>query len=351
MFQRILIPLDGSTRAERAIPVAARIARASGAAIILLRVAATPLDEKGHRPGFFPLTRAVTEADIDAAAAYLTALTTSNDFNLEGFGVKTRVVPGHAAPAILDVAGEEQADLIVMCGHSETGLKRWFVDSIAQDVAQHSPVPVLFLGEDSPLPLSSYPDHLHPLRPLMGLVALDGSAFAEAALEPTAALVDSLAAPARGTLLLTRVVPLPEPRIDHIHHEYHVPGIMEQEIEEAKMYLGSLAQRLRSGPLARLNLTIVWSLSISRDVVGSLIEYAESGKDADGMFAYGSSDVIALATHGRAGLQRLALGSVSWHLLEATNRPLLVVHPLTTESEKQLTAEAGQSEALNVAMQ
>ena len=82
MFQRILIPLDGSTRAERAIPVAVRIARASGAAIILLRVAATPLDEKGHRPGFFPLTRAVTEADIDAAAAYLTALTTSNDFNI-----------------------------------------------------------------------------------------------------------------------------------------------------------------------------------------------------------------------------------------------------------------------------
>lgn len=47
MFQRIVVPLDGSTRAERAIPVAARIARASRAAIILLRVATTPLDDGG----------------------------------------------------------------------------------------------------------------------------------------------------------------------------------------------------------------------------------------------------------------------------------------------------------------
>ncbi len=43
MFQRILVPLDGSARAERALPVAARIARACGASIILLRVATTPL--------------------------------------------------------------------------------------------------------------------------------------------------------------------------------------------------------------------------------------------------------------------------------------------------------------------
>ncbi len=315
----------------------------------MLRVATTPLNEGEHRPGLFPLTKAVTEADINAAADYLTALTTSNDLNLEGFGVKTRVVPGYAAPAILDGAYEEQADLIVLCGHGETGLKRWFVNSVVQHVAQHSTIPVLLLREDSPLPLSSYPDSLHPLRPLMGLVALDGSAFAEAVLEPAASLVAALASPARGTLLLTRVVPLPEPHVDHVHHEYHVSSIMEQEVEDAKRYLGDLAQRLSTDPLAKLDLTIAWSLAISRDVACPLMEHAESGKDAGGMFTYGSSDLIAVATHGRGGLQRLALGSVTWHLLGATNRPLLIVHPPAMASEKQLTAEAGRSETKNVA--
>ena len=47
MFQRILVPLDGSTRAESAIPIAARIARASGASVTLVRVVTTPIDFSG----------------------------------------------------------------------------------------------------------------------------------------------------------------------------------------------------------------------------------------------------------------------------------------------------------------
>lgn len=50
----------------------------------------------GHKSGLFPPAREVTEADIEAAAGFLAALTTSNDLNLEGIGVKTGVVPGHA---------------------------------------------------------------------------------------------------------------------------------------------------------------------------------------------------------------------------------------------------------------
>jgi nucleotide-binding universal stress UspA family protein len=47
MFKRMLVPLDGSTRAERAIPVAARIARATGSSIVLLQAASFPVDYSG----------------------------------------------------------------------------------------------------------------------------------------------------------------------------------------------------------------------------------------------------------------------------------------------------------------
>ena len=347
MFQRILVPLDGSARAERALPVAARIARACGASIILLRVATTPLSDRGHKIGPFPLTQAVVEADIDAAASYLTALTASDDLNLEGIGVKTRVVPGHAASTILDVSREEQVDLIVMCSHGETGFKRWLVGSVAQKVAQHCPVPVFILREDSPLPLSSYPDRLHPLRPLMGIVALDGSASAEAVLAPAASLVAALAAPARGTLLLTRLVTQPEPHAEHAHQEKSAPRMMEQELEEASMYLGGVAQRLRTGPLAALDLTIVWTVAMSTDRAGSLIRLAEHGEDDEGMHPFGSCDLIAIAACGREGVQHFAIGSVAWRLLGATKLPLLITHSACIGVDKQQPTEDGLAEAEN----
>lgn len=351
MFQRILVPLDGSPRAERALPVAARIARASRASIILLRVATTPLDDGSHPTHRLPLTRTVVEADIDAATAYLTALTASDEIDLDGIGIKTEVAPGHAASAILDVAREEQVDLIVMCGHQETGFKRWFASSVAQNVARQSPIPVFILREDSPLPLSSYPDRLHPLRPLMGLVALDGSEFAEGALAPAASLVAALAAPARGTLLLTRVVTPPPLDPAHVHWEHGSLHTVEQEMEDAKLYLGRVAQDLRNGPLAELNLTIVWSVAVSTDVAGSLIVAAAYGEDDQGMRTFGSSGLIAIATHGRAGLQRLAIGSVTWDLSCATKLPLLIVHCASAGADKQAPIEDGLTKAEKYAMQ
>lgn len=350
MFHRILVPLDGSARAERVIPVAARIARASGrSSIILLRVATTPLDEGSHQTHRLPLTRKVVEADIDAATAYLMALTASGDIDLDGIGIKTEVAPGHAASVILDVAREEQVDLIVMCSHEATGFKRWFTDSAAQKVAQHSTIPVFILHEDSPLLLSSYLDRLHLLRPLMGLVALDGSEFAEAVLAPAASLVAALAAPARGTFQLTRIVTPPPLDPAHVHWEHGSLHTVEQEVEDAKLYLGRVAQGLRNGPLADLNLTIVWSAAVSTDVVGSLI-VAAYGEDDQAMRSFGSSDLIAITTHGRAGLQRLAMGSVTWDLSRATKLPLLIVHSAFTEVDRRPPTEDGLTRAEKYAM-
>lgn len=350
MFHRILVPLDGSVRAERAMPVAARIARANRAAIILLRVATTPLDEGSHQTHRLPLARKVVEADINAATAYLVALTASGDIDLDGIGIKTEVAPGHAASAILEVAREEQVDLIVMCSHEATGFKHWFADSTAQKVAQRSTIPVFILHEDSPLLLNSSSDRPHPLRPPMGLVALDGSESAEAVLSPAASLVAALAAPARGTLLLTRVVTLPPLDPAHVHWEHGSLHTVEQEVEDAKLYLGRVAQDLRNGPLAELNLTIVWSVSVSTDVAGSLIEAAASGENDQGMRTFGRSDLIAIATHGRAGLQRLAMGSVTWDLSRATKLPLLIVHSASAGADKQPSTEDGPTRAEKYAM-
>ncbi len=331
MFKRIVVPLDGSTRAERAIPVAARIARNSGGTIILLWVVTTPFELASQATPLSGLTASTVEADVEAATSYLSALANSDD--LDGVGVKMKAVPGMAAQTILEVVIDEQADLVVMCSHGDTGLKRWLLGSVAQRVSRQCTVPVLVLRERGSVPISAYPDPSRPLRALTALVALDGSALAEASIMPAASLVAALAAPARGALMLTRVVKLPvtgSERGEHGQHSYPAsldPHLKEQAIREAKTYLGNLVEHLRQGPLADIDLTLTWSVATGSDVAEALIRAAETGEDVGGPRMFGGCDLIVLATHGRGGLERWMLGSVTERILGATKLPMLIVRP------------------------
>ena len=291
MFKRIIVPLDGSTRAERALPVAARIAHASGGTIILLWVVTTPLK---IGPQVVPLsghTATTLKADVDAATKYLAAVASRDD--LDGVGIKMEVIAGIPAQAILDVVIDEQADLVVMCSHGDTGLKRWLHGSVAQKVARQCTAPVLVLRQGGSAPTSSFPDPLRPLRAVMAVVALDGSDLAEAAIMPAVSLITALAAPARGALQLTRVVKLPvtaSERGEHDHYGYPEaldPHLIEQAVREAKTYLGSLVDRLRQGPLAEVDLTLTWSVLTGKDVADTLIRVAETGEEAEGTRVFG----------------------------------------------------------------
>jgi hypothetical protein len=114
----------------------------------------------------------------------------------------------------------------------------------------------------------------------MAVVALDGSAMAEAALMPAASLVIALAAPARGSLQLTRVVKLPIKASDTGEQGKHTyPDSMsfyekDEAICEAKTYLGNLVDRLRQGQLKNANITLTWSVVVGKDVAETLIKAA-----------------------------------------------------------------------------
>jgi nucleotide-binding universal stress UspA family protein len=324
MFQRMLLPLDGSKRAERAIPLAERIARASGGSLIFLRAVGTQIEFGTYITEPSVIIQEALKTDLTRAIGYLARIKRSND--LAGIEATVEVRSGRAAQTILDVAQTQHVDLIVMCSHGDTGFKRWALGSVAQQVARHSPLPVLVLRDGGPVPTGSFPDPTHPLRAVMGLVALDGSVGAEAVLEPAAKLVAALAAPARGILRLTRVVDLPANERERGSHASIDPLMKEEMLCAANTYLRGVADRLRSGSLAELKLTIVCSVATGKDAANALLSVAETGNDAEGAAMLGSCDLMAMATHGRGGLQRLALGSVTERVLGATKRPLLVVH-------------------------
>lgn len=326
MFTRILVPLDGSGRATHALPVAARLARASGGSVVLVRVVSTGTEfwPYQHLSPHTTLIQTVIEADLAEAETYLAALTRAPD--LDGLPTETIVLRGPTVPTLLSVARSYHADLIVLCSHGSSGRKRWGIGSIAEHVARHAPVPVLILRESSPLPAES---RSHMARPLCALVALDGSARAEAALEPAASLIAALAAPAPGVLRLARVVkPMPAGR-EGTHIEERDDG--QHMLQQAGAYLSATVNQLQEGLIAptvvNLKLSFSWSIAVDTDVAEALIGLAENKKGGGRAGVVGGCDVIAIATHGRSGLARLALGSITERVLHDTGLPLLVVRP------------------------
>ena len=143
MFKRILIPMDGSTRAEKAIPVAARLARASGGKILLAQVATIPVMYESY--GVSSYIGEMVNTEVQCEEEYLKTIKESE--KLAGIQVETSVLVGSPAQTLLSMASMFKADLIVMTSQGKTGVKRWMLGSVAQKVARHSPIPVLVLHE------------------------------------------------------------------------------------------------------------------------------------------------------------------------------------------------------------
>ncbi len=317
MFRQIIVPLDGSKRAERAVPVAANIARACNGTVILLHTV-KPIIDYGYAPYLVrssSLTDAMLVQDLESAKNYLYTVS-----HMEALaGIKTEIVAmsGIAAPIILAYARLYKTDLIVMSSHGYTGLKRWAMGSVTQKVVRHSPVPVLVLREGSPRPGELQSAEAQPLR---ALVALDGSELAETVLTPAVQLVSALAAPGQGELHLMRIVKVPS----EYDYKKAVIDILEEVQHEATNYLAAVAGRLSNGIAAEYNVKVTWSVLSSSEIAAALIEAAEFG-NAEGTCQ--GCNLIAIATHGRGGLQRWVTGSVTERVLDGTRLPLFIVRP------------------------
>ncbi len=144
MYTRILVPLDGSKLAESALPEAEKLARLTGAELVLVRV--IDYSSRDRFSDFcllyeYQAMANALEEERVLATAYLGDL--SARLAGEGYTVSSKLVDGIAAKAIVSVA--EPGDVIVMATHGRTGMRRWFIGSIAEEVLRHSAVPVLLV--------------------------------------------------------------------------------------------------------------------------------------------------------------------------------------------------------------
>jgi nucleotide-binding universal stress UspA family protein len=130
-YRHILVPLDGSVIAERALEQALPLARLSGAEVTLLEVV-PPLDQVIERNAHPIFVDEQWEARRSRALRYLRGIARQDALS----GVKVRVVVelGPVAETILDYAARHAADAIVIATHGLSGIKRWVLGSVAQKV-------------------------------------------------------------------------------------------------------------------------------------------------------------------------------------------------------------------------
>ena len=281
MFTRILVPLDGSRRSERALPYAAGLAKVFGSELALIH------DE----------TIGLRDDDVPASADTLGRITDLvQALQNMGLRVWSGVVHGPAAEAILRAADDAHADLIVMSTHGRSGLGRWLYGSVADEVLRHTTLPIVLIT-------AACERRRRIEGPFRLLVPLDGSPLAEAALGLAREVGDALNA----ELMLLRVVE-PADGFATLGTSY-LPAQSQGELDDAQAYLDDVsassgmpgrrtARRIAAGdPAARI---------------------AAVARDED-------FDLIVMSTHASGGLARLTMGSVATSVLHRAATPTLLL--------------------------
>lgn len=148
MFRKILVPLDGTDAAARALPYAAELARRFAATLLLVDVVPTrdatlalAADIASGAMTDPALIAAEVSARETAAQGYITAV--AEELAAQGLPVSTAVGQGAEGHGVVDIARRAGADLIVMAAHGHGPLGRLIFGNVTEDVIHHSPVPVL----------------------------------------------------------------------------------------------------------------------------------------------------------------------------------------------------------------
>ena len=337
MFQRILVPLDGSDQARCAIPIASRIARATGGTVVLLRTVSLPFEASSSLAPSLPSASSQTMIEVSKAEArrYLQGVAASSD--LHDIQTESEICLGPVAPTILDLASSRHIDLIVLSRHGQSGTTRWALGSVADKVVHDSSIPILLL------PCAQKISLLQAKPSLRAIIPLDGSLHSESAIEPAAHLIAALSEPSRGTLSLAQVIPFPSilPP-DNSRESQRISYVKEQATREVQACLGILVNRLAQGITSRLKLTVTGSSLCGRDVAEALLEETEQNELVDGQIT-SMYDLLVMTTHGRGGLHHRMMGSISNRMLHTTSLPLMIVPSTGTNHHTQAHQERSQA--------
>jgi nucleotide-binding universal stress UspA family protein len=303
----VLAPVDGSARALRAMPWAAKLAGSSGTVVLLRVVPPQPayaetlfslVGDENAVQGIQDAWSRIAKTDLDEAAALLSG---------SGVAVEQMVAEGEPDEEIVATAARRGVDMIAMASHGRGAVGRAIFGSVADRVARTAPVPILILRAPDK-------DADHGVVVSRLVVPLDGSQIAERALPVASALARQFDAPVHVVRAVDAASSLPI-----------TPGFLEV----APAVTAEVTDRIWQEAESEARSTVTAAVSRLR----------AEGVDASGGIVNGSpffaiseatqpGDLLVLTSHGRGGVQRWLLGSVAEKLVREADAPVLLVPAL-----------------------
>lgn len=292
----IIVPLDMSETAERSLPLAQALAHQLSARVLLVSV----IEVSSDLDDFVSTTE--FKEDVVRLERDLSAYLDNLAARFEGVPVETIIRMGSPVGLITSIAGGVDRSLLVIASHGRSGIRRHLIGSVAMQLIHQVACPVYVVTAKS--------GNAAPVGPLQrALVPLDGSELSESALEPIAGLFE----PADIHLHILRVAELgawramPYATLDY----YGDDSYYQAALQTVNTYLHDIEHRLQAQ-----GYTV--TTEARGGTVAEQIHLATTEQRAD---------FIAMGTHGRAGLNRLIMGSIAERVLRESHVPVLLHRP------------------------
>jgi len=296
MYTKILVPLDGSATAEAVLPYVEALAagfKTSVELVSVVDIGAMAAHLAGDRiqrlDGIIATEEKKSTSYLEQVAKRFSHVPTA-----------CRIVRGHAAETILTTASQESDTLIAMATHGHSGAKRWLLGSVAEKVLRGTTHP-LFLVRAAVAKAA-------PQRIFNSIVVpLDGSLLAEQILPTVSNWAQAL------DVEVTLIRAFEFPASAYYGSQDDLPDydqFREQTRREAADYL-----KAKEALLVGEGVRAVSTVTIEGAAADEIVSYAQSAPRA----------LIAMSTHGRSGVRRWLLGSVTEKVVRHGDDPVLVV--------------------------
>jgi nucleotide-binding universal stress UspA family protein len=299
MYSKIVVPLDGSAAAECALPLVRALARRLAIPVELLGVIDLREISRSVSAAEGLFIDRLAEDESRHSTEYLSKIAKS----LGPATAATRCEKGAAAETIVETAAADKNSLIVMATHGRSGLNRFLLGSVAEKVLRVSSNPVLLVKATEPIVTEGE-------APLTSVVVpLDGSDLAEGVL-PT---VTELAKALDLEVFLVRAYAIPygaystgEGFYDPVHLEAFLKILKEETFD----YLEKKVTELKRKGLTKVSFVAKEGLSADE-----IIKFARETP----------ANLVAMSSHGRSGIKRWVLGSVTETVVRHSGDPVLVL--------------------------
>ena len=297
MYSKILVALDGSKTAETVLPFARCFARSLQIPVELLAIVDVAEMARHVTADQASMVRTLIDDQTRRLENYLKSAVK----NFPAGTAHDTVQKGNAAEAIIESAAVDKQALIAMATHGRSGLDRWLLGSVAEKVLRGTSNPLLLVRATDQAPLWDMPTLKRVVVPL------DGSRLAESVLPSVEVLAQNLDL----EVILMGVYGGPfSSDGEGFFNTSHAEAFLAELRAEMVTYLTTKTEEMKQRGVVKVSCT------------------AKEGRAADEIISLARKtpdNLVAMCTHGRSGVKRWMLGSVTERVVRHSGDPVLVV--------------------------